>query len=143
MKELIIGALTTALTIATSGAHADTAILIFGGKDHDVFLGCLNCSTYSQDAICNKYGTYGSKYNSDSIWNQYGRFGSKYNDESPWGKYANDVPVLVDGSGNFYGYMTANRYHDKRTTMQGVVALTDYVAEEDDLDKARDAWCDN
>ena len=92
----------------TNNANAD--LLLFGGNSHDDFLGCFDCSKYDSDSICNKYGTYGSKYNSDSIWNKYGTYGSKYSTSSPWNKYSsgNDVPVLVDRSGNFYGYFTIN-----------------------------------
>ena len=84
------------------------SLLLF--SDDNKFLGCLNCSEYSSESICNKYGTYGSKYNSESIWNQYGTYGSKYNSESPWNEYSSDGPKIVDKDGNYYGRFSINTY---------------------------------
>lgn len=97
--------------------------MLFGGENHDQYLGCLSCSKYASDSISNKYGTYGSKYNAESIWNTYGTYGSRYSQYSPWGPYASDPPVIVDGSGNFYGYFTVNRSFPKRTTIPWIVAF--------------------
>jgi hypothetical protein len=87
-------------------------LLIFGGSGHDELLGCLNCSEYSSDSICNGYGTYGKEYYSSGMFNEYAGFGNKYSSSSPWNEYSssNAVPVLVDRGGNFYGYITINRY---------------------------------
>ena len=86
--------------------------LLFGERNHDKFLGCLNCSKYDSGSICNKYGNFGGKYSGDSIFNKYGTYGSKYNGSSPWNRYSTstEVPVLVDRSGKFYGYFTINSY---------------------------------
>ncbi|NPA46231.1 MAG: hypothetical protein GXO24_03355 [Chlorobi bacterium] len=89
-------------------------LLIFGGRGHHVFLGCLNCSRYDESSIWNPYGDFGSRYNEHSIWNRYGDYGSRYSDYSPWNPYADYPPVVVDEEGNFYGYLTLNAYHDKR-----------------------------
>jgi len=101
-------------------------ILIFGGKNHDVFLGCLNCNKYADSSIWNKYGNNGSKYNSNCIWNKYGNFGGKYSSESPFNKYASNPPVLVDREGNFYGYFTADTYFLKRTNHKLALLIIDY-----------------
>ena len=100
-------------------------LLLFAGQNHDVFLGCLNCSKYDSSSIWNKYGSYGSKYSSDSIWNKYGTYGSKYSSESPWNKYSSDAPVIVDRAGNFYGYFSANKYHYQRTTIKWILDILD------------------
>jgi hypothetical protein len=97
---------------------------LYGGKNHDVYLGCLNCDKYNSNSIWNSYGTYGSKYNSISIWNSYGTYGSKYNSSSPWNSYSNDPPVVVDKDGNFYGYFTLNAYKNNRAEFG--LALTIY-----------------
>ncbi len=86
-------------------------LLIFGGRDHKVFLGCLNCSEYDSSSVWNEYGNYGSPYGSRSIWNEYGEYGSEYGNYSPWNEYALYPPVVVDAEGNFYGYLTVNDYH--------------------------------
>lgn len=124
------------------GAKPLPALLLFGGNDHDKFLGCLNCGKYDDGSICNKYGQYGSKYQTDSIWNKYSEYGSKYSAHSPWNKYASDPPVIVDEDGGFYGYFTANKYHAKRTAIPPFVAITD-AAEVviNDPGAAADAFC--
>jgi hypothetical protein len=126
----------------TSEMRAQTpALLLFGGSDHRTFLGCLNCGKYDSGSVCNKYGSAGSKYSSDSIWNRYGNFGSKYSGDSPWNKYSSTAPIIVDSSGRSYGYFSANKYHHNRTRIDVLVQLTDFVADEDDLDEARDLFC--
>lgn len=100
--------------IASIQLHAQN-ILIYGGKEHDVFLGCLNCSKYESTSIWNAYGNYGSKYSSKSIWNKYGSYGGEYSSTSPFNRYTTTPPVLVDKNGNFYGYFTANTSYNKRT----------------------------
>lgn len=107
----------------TSKAYSQT-LHMYGGKNHDVYLGCLNCDKYNSNSIWNAYGTYGSKYNSNSIWNAYGTYGSKYNSYSPWNAYSSDPPVVVDKDGNFYGYFTVNTIQNNR--FESDFALTIY-----------------
>ena len=57
--------------------------LIFGGKSHDIFLGCLNCDKHADNSIWYKHGDFGSKHNDKSIWNKYGDYGGKYSDYYP------------------------------------------------------------
>lgn len=84
--------------------------MVFGGKDHAVYLGCLTCSQYATDSIHNKYSSYGSAYSSTSIFNQYSPYGSAYSVNGACNKYATDPPVIVDSNGNYYGRLTLNRY---------------------------------
>lgn len=112
MKTLFTFLIGLIFSITVSGQ----SLLIFGGDNHDVYLGCLNCDKYESTSIWNKYGDHGSKYNSDCIWNKYGDYSGKYSDNSPFNKYASHPPVLVDADGNFYGYFTADKYFSKRTT---------------------------
>ena len=51
------------------------------------------------------------------------------------------APIIVDKSGRAYGYLSANRYHHNRTRIEVLVQLADLVAEQYDLDKARDLFC--
>jgi hypothetical protein len=87
---------------------------LYGGSDHDVYLGCINCDEYDSNSIWNEYGTYGNSYNSNSIWNEYGTYGNEYNSDSPWNAYGTNPPVVIDKQGGFYGYFTVNEYKDKR-----------------------------
>lgn len=99
---------------------------LYGGKNHDVYLGCLNCSSYDSSSIWNSYGTYGSKYNSNSIWNQYGMYGNSYNSDSPWNNYGSNPPVVVDKDGGFYGYFTVDKYKSKRFTSKLGLIIYEY-----------------
>ena len=127
------------LLFLSINSFAAPAYLLFGGDNHDKFLGCLNCSKYDKLSIWNKYGDFGSKYNSDSIWNKYGTYGSKYSSESPWNKYSTNGPVIVDNAGNFYGKFTTNKY-DNQTRIKELVWILynyEYVIEniDDVIDK--------
>lgn len=122
MRKIFFVALIFIIANYTNGQ----ALHIYGGKNHDVYLGCLNCDKYNSNSIWNAYGTYGSKYNSNSIWNAYGTYGSKYNSYSPWNSYSNDSPVIVDKDGKFYGYFTTNKYRPKRADLDLVEILYEY-----------------
>lgn len=123
MKNIL---LTAFLSLVISTLAQGQTLHIYGGSNHDVYLGCLNCNNYDKNSIWNTYGTYGSKYNSISIWNAYGTYGSKYNAASPWNSYSNDPPVIVDKEGGFYGYFTTNRYKSKRADFGLVEVLYEY-----------------
>lgn len=97
---------TLAMLLCMVSLQAQT-LLIYGGSDHDVFLGKLN-------ADC---------YDSESIWNEYGTYGSKYSSYSPWNEYASTPPVVVDSRGNFYGYLTANEFISQRYSSR----LVDFI----------------
>lgn len=105
---------------------AGQTLHLYGGKNHDVYLGCLNCNNYDQNSIWNEYGNYGNSYNSNSIWNSYGTYGNKYNSYSPWNSYSNDPPVVVDMQGNFYGYFTVNVYKPNRAEFDLVLLIYEY-----------------
>ena len=101
-------------------------LYIYGGKDHDVYLGKLNASEYDSESIWNEYGTYGNEYNSKSIWNEYGTYGSEYSSCIPFNAYATYPPVLVDSKGNFYGYFTINKYKSNRADFDLVNIICEY-----------------
>lgn len=126
MRILIILTVIFVSSILTCNAQE---LLIFGGKDHDVYLGKLNTSKYNTESIWNPYGTYGSKYNQNSIWNPYGNYGSAYSHLSPFNAYASNPPVIVDHDGNFYGYFTVNKYAAKRANFQLVNIIYEYYEE--------------
>jgi len=86
-------------------------LLLFGGRNHRVFLGCLNCGGLNSDSVCNRFGDYGSRFSDKSIWNRFSDHGSRFSDYSPWNRFASDPPVIVDADGAFYGYLTSNRFH--------------------------------
>lgn len=141
MKKVQLIWLTLLLTLISSSVFAkDPVLLLFGGENHDQFLGCLNCSKHDSSSIWNKYGEHGSKYNSDSIWNKYGTYGSKYNSLSPWNKYSSDGPVVVDPDGNFYGYFTLNKYNNQTKIEWLVWILENHEYVMENFDEVRDKF---
>lgn len=105
--------------------HSQT-LYLYGGENNEIFLGCLNCDDYSSNSIWNDYGKYGSNYSSISIWNDYGIYGDDYSIYSPWNEYASDPPIIIDGKGHFYGYLTTNKYHVNRATFELALLLYKY-----------------
>jgi hypothetical protein len=145
-RRLISGNTSALLVLLVSGPiHVQTRepeLLLFGERDHKTFLGCLNCSRYESSSVCNRYGEYGSRYNEKSIWNRYGSYGSRFSDTSPWNKYASTPPVIVDASGNFFGYFASNRYQSQRTEIKAYRVFLDKVEEvNQDLVAASDVFC--
>ena len=85
-------------------------LMLFGGRGHDTYLGCLSCSEYDSDSIFNEYGQYGSRYG-DTILNPYSDYGSRYSDQSVCNPYASDPPVIVDDDGGFYGRLSVSNLY--------------------------------
>ena len=139
LNILILG-LATLLAILASPVFAD--ILLFGGKNNKDFLGCYDCSKYESSSICNEYGAHGNQYSSSSIWNDYATYGNRYSLSSPWNEYSSsdDVPIMVDSAGNFYGYFTINAYRSNSFNQSNQLkAIFESVS--GDLDKLQDAIC--
>ena len=138
MKKLLLLLLLSLGFIGSANAN----LLLYGGQNHDIFLGCYDCGHFESDSICNRFGLYGSRFNSESIWNRFGTYGSRFSSFSPWNKFSSgsDVPVLVDRSGNFYGYFPihcfrANAFDSCRSLKSAYETL-------DNLNELRDDFCD-
>jgi hypothetical protein len=99
---------------------------LYGGQNYRVYLGCLNCDKYNSNSVWNEYGNYGNKYSSTSIWNSYGDYGGKYNAGSPWNAYASYPPAVVDSKGDFYGYLTVNKYESERANFQLALIIYEF-----------------
>jgi hypothetical protein len=142
-----IGALACVLIAASflfGAAKAQTrtkALLLFGGRDHKTFLGCVNCAKTSPLSLCNEYGKFGSSYQVDSIWNEYGRFGSEFQVSSPWNEFTTEAPIVVDENGVSYGYFTLNEFHRDRTREAWLLRVLTYYKETKDVSKTRDFMC--
>jgi hypothetical protein len=109
----------------TFNLHAQT-LQLYGGKDHDQYLGCLNCNEFDTSSIWNKFGDYGLLYGTNSIWNDFGTYGSSYSDFSPFSSAAQNPPSIVDGDGGFYGYLTINSFNVKRSDNSIAVAICEH-----------------
>jgi hypothetical protein len=99
---------------------------LYGGRNHDFYLGCLNCNNFDQNSIWNEFGKFGNIYNANCIWNEFGTFGNEFSAISPWNPYSSNPPVVVDREGNFYGYFTVNEYNSKRAEFELALLLYDY-----------------
>ena len=107
--------LLTLILLSSGLLYAQQKIMIFGGKNHDVYLGCLTCSEFESDSLTNKFGTYGNKFSGESIFNKFGNYGGKFSDYSPCNKFASHPPIIVDENGNSYGYLTLNKFNSPTT----------------------------
>jgi hypothetical protein len=110
-----------------SASPVGQKLMLFGGLDHKVYLGCLNCSEYALDSVRNEYGLHGSPYAMDSIFNSFGQYGSPYSMYSACNSYATDPPVIVDRDGAFYGRLTVNRYNVQRTRNENLIEWLEQV----------------
>jgi hypothetical protein len=90
-------------------AYGAARLMIFGGTNHRVYLGCLNCSQIATDSVLNPAGEYGSPISPESIYNHAGPYGSVVSPESACSPFANDPPVILDQGGRYYGRLTLNR----------------------------------
>lgn len=122
--------------LSVSASAQDLHLYVDKGGDH-VYLGCFSCNEYSSDSIWNEFGKYGSEFSSDSIWNAFGSFGSEFSPYSPWNEFSSQSPVLVDRSGNFYGYFTCNRFRSNRVDDNLMDLMCKY---RDDIRKNRSRW---
>ena len=95
--------------------QTQSKIMLFGGNNHSVYLGCLNCWEVESDSVFNNVGKYGSDISSTSIFNMIGQYGSEISNDSPCNNIATNPPVIVDDHGNFYGDLTIN-LTDRRIT---------------------------
>ena len=123
-----------ALFLFSSAASAE--IYLF--TDSNEYRGCLDCSRYSSDSICNRYGNFGNRYSSDSIWSRYGA-GSRYDNDSPFSRYGSGLK-MVDDSGGFYGYMSMSVGGERRMRnyLRDLWEITSGNYQE-----MRDIFCDN
>jgi len=108
--------------LAQSGGNGGQQLLIYGGTQHKIFLGCLNCSKGDQSSVLNNYGSFGSAYSGTSIFNRYSEHGSLYSATSACNAYASDPPVIVDRNGKFYGRLTLNKYHSQASRDGNTIA---------------------
>jgi hypothetical protein len=133
---VVLGLLQPAASIAQT-----EALLLFGGQNNRIFLGCLNCNRFSSDSICNRFGDYGSRFSDKSIWNRFGDYGSRFSD-SPWNRFPSNPPVIVDRSGNFYGYFSISAAYRSPQKVPAVAQFLAWAADQDDLDTIRDTLCE-
>jgi len=109
MKKLIF--VLVVLLIATAGSNSQsfsTKLYLYGGRNSEVYLGCINCERTDTNSIWKIFGRYGNTFSGLSIWSDrdpYGGFEIGYSPFDPIAKYP---PMIKDKEGKSYGYLTAN-----------------------------------
>lgn len=106
-----------------------TRLLIYGGPDREVFLGCLSCERRSWQSIFHVEGPYGSVDHDASLWNPRGPYGDPKSPYSPWNRSAKHPPLLKDEFDRPYGLLTANARLRERNTDPAIVRFVQDQAE--------------
>jgi hypothetical protein len=114
---------------------------LYGGRDHNVFLGCLNCNSLNETSVCNAFGTYGNRFNLNSIWNSFGSYGSTIQPTSPWNNMATSPPVIRGTDGRSYGEFTVNDFRFSRTSIPEYEAVLNFFTQTKDLEATRRFMC--
>lgn|GEM_PF-1912478 len=84
--------------------------LLYGGRDHAVFLGCFSCNEFDPESVFNQFGKYGSRFSATSISNHFSAYGSEFSGDSACNQFASNPPILVDNNGRSYGALTLNQF---------------------------------
>lgn len=126
LKLLVVESFERAIAASPAAPITSRKVMIFGGRGHGTYLGCLNCPASATDSIFNKNGRYGGCPSAfaDNLFcrGAFKEFGSSgpFHDESACANGASDPPVIVDGDGNYYG----------RFSVGGAFAHRDAVCDE-------------
>ena len=69
-------------------ASGNSKTMLFGGSSHKEYLGCLECSEFASDSICNGFGKYGNEFSSAGLFNEFAAYGNEFSSKSPWNEYS-------------------------------------------------------
>jgi len=105
MRKLFI---TLLLVLPLMMSAQGNFLKIYGGADHQTYLGKFDAPANDAESIWNANGKFGNKQNALSIWNQKGVYGNPESAFSPWTAPSSDSPVLRDAEGNETPFSTAN-----------------------------------
>ncbi len=99
-------------------------LLLFGGANREVFLGCL-CDEQRSDSVFNMLGEHGSHQSATSIRNKFAAYGSNHDDTSACNTAATHPPVVLASDGRSVGLLTLNAGLKRSIT---VPSVTDWLA---------------
>ncbi len=97
-------------------------LMLFGGIEHNAYLGCLSCYSTHRESIFNVAGPFSATTGNASLMSRDGLFGKSSGPYSPCSPYAQFPPVMVDQTGKFWGYLTTGSTKPGRNTSESVVA---------------------
>lgn len=127
------------ITILAPTVH----LLLWGGPNLSVYLGCLTCNQFHAESVCNPFGTFGSEFGANSIWNQFGTYGSSFSTSSPWNQFSSSGPAIFDTNSAFYGYFTVNQFRSQRTTVDFARQTLHFYSATGNLPQTRAYLCGN
>ena len=130
------------LIILVTFSPAFSKTMLFGGAGKKEYLGCLDCNEFASDSICNGLGKYGNEFSSSGIFNEFAGYGNEFSSRSPWNEFStsNEVPVLVDENGKFYGYFTINEHRRDAVKFSSTLYKI-FKRSNGDLEKVRISLC--
>lgn len=99
-------------------------LLVFGGPNHEVFLGCL-ADEKRPDSVFNMVGEHGSDQSPTSLRNKFAPYGSNYDDTSACNASATHPPTVLTSDGKSLGLLTSNPSLKRRIDAPSV---TDWLA---------------
>jgi len=134
---------TVTITASPLPVVSGVNLLLYGGANNSVYLGCLTCNQLHAESVCNSFGTYGSSFSSSSIWNQFGTYGNSFNSYSPWNSFSLTGPLIVGTNNLSYGYFTTNSFKVNRTTVQSFLNVLNYYSTTNNLSSTRLYACGN
>ena len=105
------------LTLAATPSSA-AKIMVFGGNNHETYLGCLSCAHYSLESVRNPAGKYGGAWSMNSLMNPASKFAGTWSQYSACNEFASDPPVIVDEEGQYYGRLTLNGFKDQTNSAE-------------------------
>ena len=97
----------------------DDKLLIFGGRNHEAFLGCM-CEEHNPDSVFNMLGEYGANSSATSLRNKFAPYGSNHDDTSACNAKATHPPVVLAPDGKSLGLLTVNSELKRRITAPSV-----------------------
>lgn len=135
----------SSVTVTASPIPVVTGVnlLLYGGANNSVYLGCLTCNQFHAESVCNSFGTYGSTFSASSIWNSFGTYGSSFNLYSPWNSFSLSGPIILGTDGLNYGYFTTNSFKVGRTTIQSLLNVLNFYSSSNNLTTTRAYACGN
>ncbi|WP_124981413.1 hypothetical protein [Nonlabens xiamenensis] len=113
------------LNLLIGGLAQGQEMHLYGGENHQVYLGCLTCERFQTNSIWNAFGEYGSSFSSTSIWNDLNIYGDPNKNYSPWNPLSTNPPKILNQHGKFLGYLTAIKNHKDRAVFPLAIQLVE------------------
>jgi hypothetical protein len=109
MRVNLCAAILGVILLAAPANAAGERVLVFGGQNHEEYLGCISCSETAADSIWNRYSQYGWE-NGFGKWNSFGKHKNQFSSTSACNEFASKPPILVDAKGAIYGSLSVNAF---------------------------------